>query len=457
MIEFSAHGDFQAKNGSQGAEFQQKFRSFNKYEVRPMGYWFEDPTLKALAPLALSSSIKGLSTIFKTPKIYVGSNVFPEGMVIGPSTMDALGPRCAKKRAFVITDEFNERYAKKAAQFLQSDGFTTELWAKTLPEAPMENVRACAEAMNAFEPDMIMAVGGGSVMDLAKGAWILYEQPGLGDLGMISPLDELNLRQKAMLVAVPTTSGTGSECTGAAVFSDTAVHRKIPITHDELVPDVAILSPEFTMSMPPKLTVGTGLDVLAHAMDAVTTPAANEFTEPLALKAIEMVFQWLPRAYGNGDDREARHRMMIAATIAGIAFGMSGCHLTHSFGHALGAVYEMHHGLCVGFFIPHSFQFCQTVTDKHLLICKSLDIPASDAQDGMKNLVSKVREFLTRLEVPLTLKGFEISAEDFEEKLPKLVEYAHGDVSCYLSPRPITAEQCEKVFRYAYEGKDIDF
>lgn len=422
-----------------------------------MAYWFENPTLKALAPLALSTSIKGLSTIFNTPKIYVGSNVFPEGPVIGPSTMDALGSRCSKKRAFVVTDAFNERYAKKALQFLRSGGFTTEIWTKALPEAPMENVRACGEAVRAFEPDLIMAVGGGSVMDLAKGAWILYERPDLADLGMISPLDKLNLRQKAMLVAVPTTSGTGSECTGAAVLTDTSVHRKIPISHDELVPDVAILSPEFTVSMPPKLTAGTGLDVLAHAMDAVTTPSANEFTDPLALKAIEMVFQWLPRAYKNGDDREARHRMIIAANIAGIAFGMSGCHLTHSFGHALGAVYEMHHGLCVGFFIPHSFQFCQKVTDKHLGICKILDIPATNAAEGLKNLVARVRDLLTALDVPLALKDFGITQEDFQEKLPRLIEYSHGDVLCYLSPRPITAQQCERVFRYAYHGKDIDF
>jgi hypothetical protein len=220
---------------------------------------------------------------------------------------------------------------------------------------------------------------------------------------------------------------------------------------------VAILSPEFTISMPPKLTAGTGLDVLAHAMDAVTAPSGNDYTDPLALKAIEMVFKWLPRAYKNGDDREARFRMIMAANIAGIAFGMSGCHLTHSFGHSLGAVYEMHHGLCVGFFIPQSFQFCSKVTDKHLLICKSLDIPAPNAEQGLKNLIARVREFLKSLNVPLALKDFGIAKEDFEEKLPKLVEYAYGDISCYLSPRPITEEQCEKVMRYAYEGQDIDF
>jgi alcohol dehydrogenase class IV len=423
-----------------------------------MGYWFENPTLKTLAPLALSSSIKGLTTVFSTPKIYAGFNVLPEGLVIGPTTMDSLGPRCVRKRAFIVSDEFNEKNAKKVSKFLDSNGFTTEIWAKTLPEAPIENVQDAAASMKNFEPDLIMAVGGGSVIDLSKGAWILYERPDLTDLGMISPLDKLNLRQKAMLAAVPTTAGTGSECTPAAVFHDTASHRKIPVAHDELIPDVAVLSPELTISMPPNLTAGTGLDVLAHAMDAVTAPAGNEFTEPLALKAIEMIFQWLPKAYKQGDDREARLRMIIAANIAGIAFGnVGGCHLSHSFGHSLGAMFGLHHGLSVGFFIPYTLQYCQHTTDKHLVICKTLDIPAPNAKEGLNNLVEKVRKLMSELKVPLALKDFGISKVDFKEKLPKLVEYAYGDVETLLSPRPITTKECENFLKYAFEGKDIDF
>lgn len=422
-----------------------------------MAYWFDNPTLKALAPLALSSSIKGLNTIFNTPVMFVGSNVLPEGPVIGPSTMDAIGPRCPKKRAFVVTDEFSNRFAGKAARFLESGGFRVEVWPKCQPEAPMEVVAECGKAIRAFEPDLIMAVGGGSVMDSAKAAWILYERPDITDLGMISPLDKLSLRQKALLAAVPTTAGTGSECTGAAVLHDTAAHRKIPIAHIELLPDFAILVPEFTMSMPPKLTAGTGLDVLAHAMDAVTTPAGNELTGPLALSAIEMAFQWLPRAFRNGQDREARHRMLLAASISGVAFGMSGCHLTHSFGHSLGAVFNLHHGLAVGFFIPQTLQFCSKVTDKHLLICKALNIRAKDAADGLAGLVGRVRSFLADLGVPLTLKDMGISRGDFEGNLSRLIEFAHGDIDCYLSPRPITAAQCGQVFQYAYDGRDIDF
>ncbi len=422
-----------------------------------MSYWFEDPTLKALVPLALSSSIRGLTTIFTTPKIYAGFNVIPKGPVIGPSTMDSLANRCSKKRAFVITDAFNAPSAKQVTEFLESGGFETQIWAETLPEAPIDNVTQCAQVLTQFEPDLIMAVGGGSVMDLSKGAWILYERPDLTDLGMVSPLDSLNLRQKAMLAAVPTTAGTGSECTGAAVFHDDATDRKIPIAHNELVPDVAILSPEFTLSMPLELTAGTGVDVLAHAMDAAIAPAGNDYTDPLALRATEMVFKWLPRAYRNGQDREARFRMMMAANIAGIAFGMSGCHITHSLGHSLGAVFHMHHGLCVGFFIPHSMQFCAPVTDKHLTLCKALDIPAADAREALDNLVAKTRQLLTELNIPLALKDFGIARKDFEARLPKLAELAYADISCYLSPRPITTAQCEQIMRYAYDGKDIDF
>jgi alcohol dehydrogenase class IV len=371
--------------------------------------------------------------------------------------MDSIGLRCSRKKAFIVTDEFSKRFASKAVRFLESGGFKVEMWAGCQPEAPIEVVTECAQAIKGFEPDLIMAVGGGSVMDSAKAAWILYERPDIQDLRMVSPLDKLNLRKKALLAAVPTTAGTGSECTGAAVLHDTAVHRKIPIAHEELVPDFAILVPEFTMTMPPKLTAGTGLDVLAHSMDSVTTPAGNEFTDPLALQAIEMVFKWLPRAYKNGQDREARHRMLIAATIAGVAFGMSGCHLTHSLGHSLGAVFNLHHGLAVGFFIPHTLQFCSTVTDKHLLICKALNIPARDAGDGLVKLVGHVRSFMTRLGVPLTLKDMGIPRGDFEAKLDELVKYAYEDVDGYLSPRPIAAAQCAQVFQYAYDGRDIDF
>lgn len=422
-----------------------------------MDYWFENPVLKALVPLALSSAMKGLSTIIRIPAIYAGFNVLPEGPVIGPSTMGAIAPRCPRKRAFIVTDPFNEANAQKVCGFLESNGFKGLVWTKTLPEAPIRNAMECGSDMGEFAPDLVVGVGGGSVMDMAKAAWILYERPDIKNLAMVSPLEPLNLRQKAILVAVPTTSGTGSECTGAAVLTDEEARRKVPIANLELIPDVAILYPEFTISMSPRLTAGTGLDALAHAMDSVTTFAANEFTEPLALKAIEMVFEWLPVAYRDGQDREARHRMMLAATLAGIAFGMSGCHLTHSLGHALGSVFKIHHGLAVGFFIPHTLQFCSQVTQRHLLICRSLGLDAQDANAGLSCLVQKVRDLLEELEVPRDLKGLGIGEEEFKGHLPLLAKYAQEDVDSYFCPRPPTSEQCERIFLHAYHGIDIDF
>jgi len=321
----------------------------------------------------------------------------------------------------------------------------------------MDNVKECGDAMSQFLPDLILAVGGGSVIDGAKAAWIHYERPDIADIGMITPAQPLGLRKKTVFAAVPTTSGTGSECTSVTVVHDTAANRKIPIANPELMPDFAVLCPEFTMTMPPKLTAGTGLDALSHAMDAVATPAANELTDALALQAIKMVFKYLPRAYENGKDREARHRMLLASSLAGIAFGQSGAALTHSFGHSLGSLFDIHHGLAVGIFIPYVFQFYQVVSDKYLRICEVLGVAGESREESMTGLVEKVRDLFRELDVPLNLADMGIPADQLEEKMEKLVLYAYEDIDTLFSPRPITPDQCEYIFRYAYEGKDVDF
>jgi len=422
-----------------------------------MAYWFTDPFVKSLLPLAGASSMRGLSSSFGTPKIFMGPNVLPEGMAIGVTALDVFAGSCPRKRAFLVTDAFGEKSAAKVAQALQVKGFTTTIWNKALPEAPLDNVRESGKAMTEFEPDFIVAVGGGSVMDGAKAAWVHYERPDIPHLGLISPFEPLNLRKKARLAAIPTTSGTGSECTSVFVAHDPEFHRKVPVACGELMPDFAVLIPEFTMSMPPKLTAGTGLDVLAHAMDSAAITGGNEITHALALTATDMVFRYLPRAYRNGQDHEARFRMLIAASTAGIAFGQGGVALTHSFGHSLGSLFNIHHGIAVGVFIPYALQFYQTVTDQYLTLCKSLNVMGRSKEESLSRLVKKVRGFLTELDIPLTLKGLGISKGDFKKNMEKLVIYTVEDIDSYFSPRPMTADQCEKIFRYAYEGKDIDF
>lgn len=422
-----------------------------------MEYWFTDPILKSLLPLASASSIRGLSSSFATPKIFMGPNVLPEGPALGVTAVNVFADKCSRKRAFLVTDAIAEKSAVKVAAALQAGGFTTKIWNKALPEAPLDNIRESGLAMTEFEPDLIVAVGGGSVIDGAKGAWVHYERPDIPHLGLISPLAPLNLRKKALLAAVPTTSGTGSECTNVFVAHDPEFHRKVPVASGDLMPDFALLIPEFTVSMPPKLTAGTGLDVLAHAMDSAAITGGNEITHSLALTATEMAFKYLPRAFRNGQDHEARFRMLLAASTAGIAFGQGGVALTHSFGHSLGSLFNIHHGIAVGIFIPYSLQFYQSVTDNYLTLCKTLDITGKSNTESLSRLVKKIKSLLADLDIPVNLKDLGISKGDFNKNMEKLVLYTVEDIDSYFSPRPMTADQCEKIFRYAYEGKDIDF
>jgi alcohol dehydrogenase class IV len=209
--------------------------------------------------------------------------------------------------------------------------------------------------------------------------------------------------------------------------------------------------------MPPKLTAGTGLDALAHSMDCVMSPMTNDFTDAMALRAIQLIFKYLPRAYHDGADREARLRMHMAASMAGIAFGNGGVALTHSLGHSLGKLFAIHHGVAVGILIPYAFQYYSAITDKYLDICDALDIRDDSSEKRLAGLIEKVRTLFRELDVPLNVKGLGISEKDFEDNIDKLSLYGFEDPSAFQSPRPATIEQCAKLFRYAYEGKDVDF
>lgn len=421
-----------------------------------MKYWFTNPAVKILLPMGNSTAIKGLSTQFSMPRLFMEANVFPE-KARGGSAVRQFAQLCDNRRAFLVTDAFGRQFAKRVARALEKVDFAVEIWSDAQPEAPVDGIEACAVAMQDFSPDLIAAVGGGSVIDGAKAAWIRYARPDIEDLGTVTLGTFLGLRKKAIFVAVPTTSGTGSECTSVAVVHDTAAQRKVPVANGELMPDFAVLCPEFTFSMPPKLTAGTGLDALSHAMDAVATPAANEITDALALKAIQLVFDYLPRAYTHGDDREARYRMLLASSLAGIAFGQGGVALTHSFGHTVGSVFHLHHGLAVGLFIPYAFQFYRLVSDKFLSICDALKIPGDSPDERFDGLIAAVRELFRQLDVPLDLAGAGISSEDLETRMDMLVQYTCEDIDTLFSPRPMTPMQCEKIFRYAHAGTDIDF
>lgn len=420
-----------------------------------MKFWHQNPVLKTILPVAFSPPVLNLSNVFRIPMMFIGPNAMPDTPQLGPSPIDTL-KTMGRTRAFIITDEFSSRFSKKVGAFLETGDIKWDMWTGTQPEVPLDTVDICLEKVKAFEPDLIVALGGGSAIDMAKAVWIRYEREDIKDLRQVSPLTVLGLRKKALFAAVPTTSGTGSECTFGTVLYDVSNHQKFVILVQELVPDFAFLIPEFHATMPPKLTMGAGLDVLAHSMDAVTNPGCSDIPEALALKAIETTFEWLPRAYRDGKDMAARYKMMVAASMAGMVLNASICHFTHLLGHAFGAVAGQHHGFAVGFFIPYSLQWCAKATDQHTIICKHLGIVGDDPQELLDKLVDKVRGFLTSMDVPLALSDI-ISEKDFYDNLDEMALFGYEDVTNPLTPRPITIEECRKVFEYAYEGKDIDF
>jgi alcohol dehydrogenase class IV len=420
-----------------------------------MTFWHKDPAIQTMLPVAFSRSVLHLLNVFTAPKIMIGPNAMPDTPQMGPSPIDVL-INSGRRKAFIIADNFSVRFAKKICAFLDTGDISYEIWDGALPDAPLDTVEACYEKVKVFEPDIIFGLGGGSALDTAKAVWIRYERDDIVDLRQLSPLEPLNLRRKAIFAAVPTTSGTGSECTYGAVLLDNETHNKFVILGQEMVPDMAFLIPEFHSTMPPALTVGSGLDVLAHAMDTITNPACSDYPEALAGKAIQLVFDYLPRAYKDGNDMDARYKMMVAASMAGVAMNMSIAHFTHLMGHAFGNVFNQHHGLAVGFFIPHSLQWCSATTERHTIICKYLEIQGDDSKELLQKLVLKTRNLLTELDVPLALSHL-VDEKTFAQKLDKMSQEAYEDITNLLVPRPITVEQCRRVFEYAYEGKDIDF
>jgi len=420
-----------------------------------MEHCFSNSMVNILLPMADVTAAKSRPTTFAMPRLIVGPNVFPEkGRGAAVSQLAAM---CETKRAVVVSDDFGRKTADSVAEALERGHFKTLVWPGAQPEAPFQNVEEGAAVMTRFAPDLIVAVGGGSVIDGAKAAWIRYARPDISDLRSITPFTPLGLRKKASFAAIPTTSGTGSECTAFTVLHDTAAHRKVPVANTEIMPDLALLCPELTLSMPPALTAGTGLDALSHAMDAVATPAATAITDALALQAIRMIFAYLPKAFHDGQDLEARHRMLMAASRAGIAFGQSGAALTHSFGHSIGAIFNIHHGRAVGLFIPYVFQFYQAVSDKFLVICDALELPPGNPSERMKALTALVKTFFRELGLALTLAEMGISEADLEARMGTLVRYTREDVDTLFSPRPMSPEECERIFRCAHAGTDVDF
>lgn len=385
-------------------------------------------------------------------------------------------------RAFIVTDPMMLKlgYVDKALYYLRkrTEYCHSEIYSDVESDPSVQTILRGVEAMKGFGPDVIIALGGGSVIDAAKGMWLFYEHPETSFDGLRLKFLDIRKRtfhfpklgDKTQFVAVPTTSGTGSEVTAFSVITDKENGNiKYPLTDYELIPDVAIVDPQFVMSMPKSITADTGIDVLTHALEAYVSVMASDYTDGLALKAIELVFEYLPRAYRDGSDELAREKMHNASCIAGMAFTNAFLGINHSLAHKLGGEYHIPHGRANGVLLPYVIAYnAQKPTkfasfpkyekfvadEKYARVARYLGLSCKDTQDGVNSLIEAVRQLMREVGLPESIAACGVQEQEFFAKLPALADRAFSDQCTTANPRyPLVTELME-IYRAAYYGEN---
>jgi acetaldehyde dehydrogenase / alcohol dehydrogenase len=382
-------------------------------------------------------------------------------------------------KAFIVTDPgmIKLGYVDKVLYYLRRrpDYVHSEIFSEVEPDPSIETVMKGVDMMRNFEPDVIIALGGGSPMDAAKAMWLFYEHPTADFNALKQKFLDIRKRvykypklgQKAKFVAIPTTSGTGSEVTSFAVITDKKTNIKYPLADYELTPDVAIVDPQFVMTVPKHVTADTGMDVLTHAIEAYVSNMANDYTDGLAMKAIQLVFEYLPRAYQNGKDELAREKMHNASTIAGMAFANAFLGINHSLAHKLGAEFHIPHGRANTILMPHVIRYNAAKPKKftafpkyeyfkadqrYAEIARMLGLPARTTEEGVESLVQAIIKLAKQLDMPMSIEACGISKQEFESKVEKLAELAFEDQCTTSNPKLPLVSDLIHIYRQAFKG-----
>ena len=384
--------------------------------------------------------------------------VVPE-VVFGEDALSRLA-EFKGKLAFVVTDKniVSLGFIGRVKEQLSQAGIKSEVFDEVEPEPSLQTVKKGTALMRQHGPDWIVAVGGGSVMDAAKAMRVEYERPDLKAEEINPFISDLGLGAKCKLVCIPTTSGTGAEATFAIVLTDTDDQRKLSLINREIAPDVAIVDPALAAAMPPGITSSTGMDVLTHAVEAFSCTWKNDFTDGLCLRAIRLVFEYLPRAVKDGQDMEAREKMHNAATIAGIGFTNSLTAMAHATGHAVGAVFHVPHGRAVGLLLPYTIEFIGDAREDiwaEISYALKLNIPTGKKAGPI--LAEAIRELARSIKEPVSLKDLGIPSDSFDNSMEKLIDNTMADGSLIVSVRIPSSAEAERFLRYAYEGRSINF
>lgn len=403
------------------------------------------------------------------PKIY-----FKQG-----SVSLALRELEGKKKAFIVTDKmlFDMGYTKCVTDVFDDMGISYHIFSDVEPDPKISTVKKALETIDNFNPDIILALGGGSPIDAAKIMWLMYEHPEVEfeDIAMrfmdikkrINPLPELG--KKAVMVAIPTTSGTGSEVTPFAVITDDKTKIKYPIADYALTPSMAIIDPNLVISMPKGLTAMSGFDALTHGIEAYTSAVATSYTDGLALEAIKLIFDYLPSSYREGEkDFEAKEKVHYASTIAGMAFSNAFLGVCHSMAHKMGSAFNLPHGLANALLISEVILYnstdCPTkqcafpqykypqVKERYAKIADHLALGGNSADEKVEKLIEAIENLKKELDIPKSIQKAGVSEENFNSKLDELSELAFDDQCTGANPRYPLISEIKELYQRAYKG-----
>ena len=406
-------------------------------------------------------------------KVYIKRGCLPVAIEELKYVMD-------KKRVFIVTDKFlfENGYTKVVTDKLDEMGIEYTTFSNVAPDPNLACAKEGAKLMAEFKPDCIIAIGGGSAMDAGKIMWVLYEHPEIDFLDMAMRFMDIRKRvytfpkmgEKAYFIAVPTSAGTGSEVTPFAVITDEQTGVKYPLADYELLPKMAIVDADMMMNAPKGLTSASGIDALVHSIEAYVSMMATEFTDSMALEAIKIIFEYLPRAYKEGaNDPVAREKMAHAATLAGMAFANAFLGICHSMGHKLGAFHHLPHGVTVSLVlndvmrfnaeeVPYKMGTFPQYDHPHTLrryaeIAESLGITGKDDNEKFEKLLAKIDELKDTIEIKHTIKDYGIKEEDFLATLDEMSEQAFDDQCTGANPRYPTIEEIKNLYLKVYYGK----
>lgn len=411
---------------------------------------------------------------FRAPdKVY-----FKKGCL--PVALDELGNVLGKKKCFIVTDSFlyNNGYTKVITDKLDAMGIKHTTFFDVAPDPTLACAKEGVAAINAFQPDCILALGGGSAMDAGKIMWVMYEHPEVDFMDMAMRFMDIRKRvytfphmgDKAMFIAVPTSAGTGSEVTPFAVITDETTGIKYPLADYELMPDMAIIDADLMMTMPKGLTSASGIDALTHALEAYASIMATDYTDGIALKAMKLIFEFLPRAYENGaNDPVARERMANASTLAGMAFANAFLGLCHSMAHKLGAYHHLPHGVANALLICEIIRYNAAEVPTKMGTFPQYEYPHAKARyaecadylgikgknddEKLENLIAAIEELKAKVGIKKTIRDYGVDEQKFLETLDEMTEMAFDDQCTGANPRYPLMSEMKEMYLKAYYGE----